>query len=191
MPLTTPDGFNLGTLCAIDTEPRELDPEQLAALSDLAAMVLGDACGRARGLPPSPRCRAVTVRASSLHRSAPSEALRDLNGVLLAEGDGNNHFCTVVVTRVRPVVGGAVVELAAGDALVLFTDGITEARRADGQLFGDERLQDLLAGCGGATADGMATAVVAAVRAFAHGRRHRPGGAAAPVAPAPTGDRPQ
>jgi serine phosphatase RsbU (regulator of sigma subunit) len=35
-------------------------------------------------------------------------------------------------------VGGPV-ELRAGDALVLYTDGITEARRPDGEMYGEER----------------------------------------------------
>jgi sigma-B regulation protein RsbU (phosphoserine phosphatase) len=33
-----------------------------------------------------------------------------------------------------------------GDMLALYTDGITEARRADGEMFGTERLNDLLCG---------------------------------------------
>lgn len=39
-PLITPDGFALGTLCAIDSEPRELDPEKIAALQALSRQVI-------------------------------------------------------------------------------------------------------------------------------------------------------
>ena len=40
MPLTTPEGFVLGTLCAIDTKPRQLSPAQLETLRALADQVL-------------------------------------------------------------------------------------------------------------------------------------------------------
>jgi sigma-B regulation protein RsbU (phosphoserine phosphatase) len=41
-PLQTHDGFNLGTLCVIDMEPRELTPEQTETLSDMAAIVMDE-----------------------------------------------------------------------------------------------------------------------------------------------------
>lgn len=40
VPLTTPEGHNLGTLCVLDVEPREITPDQLANLEDLAALTM-------------------------------------------------------------------------------------------------------------------------------------------------------
>jgi sigma-B regulation protein RsbU (phosphoserine phosphatase) len=41
-PLKTRDGFNLGTLCVIDREPRELGPDEARMLEDLAAIVVDE-----------------------------------------------------------------------------------------------------------------------------------------------------
>jgi two-component sensor histidine kinase len=40
VPLHTYDGFNLGTLCVIDQEPREVTTEQIEHLKDLASVVM-------------------------------------------------------------------------------------------------------------------------------------------------------
>ncbi|HKJ75299.1 MAG TPA: sensor domain-containing diguanylate cyclase [Alphaproteobacteria bacterium] len=39
-PLVTPEGFNIGSLCVIDTRPREMSPEDREALSDMAGVVV-------------------------------------------------------------------------------------------------------------------------------------------------------
>lgn len=42
VPLRTPDGYNLGTFCILDREPREFSDEDTSALEDLAALVMHD-----------------------------------------------------------------------------------------------------------------------------------------------------
>lgn len=42
VPLRTPDGYNLGTLCVIDREPREFTEDDARTLEDLAAIVMND-----------------------------------------------------------------------------------------------------------------------------------------------------
>jgi len=60
--------------------------------------------------------------------------------------------------------------LRAGDSLILFTDGVTEARsRVDRELFGEERLGEFVAGLGNLSAGRMADAILKAVRTFSHG----------------------
>ncbi|HEU0131146.1 MAG TPA: SpoIIE family protein phosphatase [Mycobacteriales bacterium] len=64
------------------------------------------------------------------------------------------------------------VGLGPGDALAFFTDGITEARGADGEMFADECLPTVLLEHAGRSADEIADAVLAALREFAPGRPH-------------------
>ena len=42
VPLRTPDGYNLGTFCILDREPREFTAEDTRTLQDLAAIVMND-----------------------------------------------------------------------------------------------------------------------------------------------------
>ncbi len=60
--------------------------------------------------------------------------------------------------------------LRRGDSLVLFTDGVTEARsQTDRNLYGDDRLHDVVAGLGDMPAGHMADAIQQAVLAFSGG----------------------
>jgi sigma-B regulation protein RsbU (phosphoserine phosphatase) len=45
------------------------------------------------------------------------------------------------------------VELASGDLLVFYTDGVTEAREARGAMYGEDRLRSVVASCAGTQAD--------------------------------------
>jgi len=42
IPLRTREGYNLGTLCFIDREPRTLNSQDFRTLEDLAAIVMND-----------------------------------------------------------------------------------------------------------------------------------------------------
>lgn len=62
------------------------------------------------------------------------------------------------------------VRLAAGDTLLLYTDGITEARSPAREFFGPERLEAALASFAGRDADTVADGILAEVSAFQDGR---------------------
>jgi serine phosphatase RsbU (regulator of sigma subunit) len=68
------------------------------------------------------------------------------------------RFEAVLEEHTRPIV--------AGDVIVLYTDGITEAMDADGELFGDAALARVVAGQHARDAAGIRERVVRDVRAF-------------------------
>ncbi len=61
------------------------------------------------------------------------------------------------------------VEVAAGDFLVFFTDGVTEARNSAGDFYGDERLQSLLESRAWRSAPELMQAIVDSVEQFSGG----------------------
>ena len=58
------------------------------------------------------------------------------------------------------------IQLYPGDKLLLFTDGVTEARNADGEEFGEQRLQDCLRSYHGRNAAELRTSILNEVTAF-------------------------
>jgi phosphoserine phosphatase RsbU/P len=58
-------------------------------------------------------------------------------------------------------------EIAPGDRLLLFSDGVTEAQDADGEEFGEERLLDLVRASNGRSAADLVAGVFEAIDAFA------------------------
>jgi PAS domain S-box-containing protein len=59
--------------------------------------------------------------------------------------------------------------LMPGEALVLYTDGVTEARSPDGDFFGEGRLRQLLRSCAGCNAETLARRIKGAVLDFQDG----------------------
>lgn len=293
VPLTTSEGFNLGTLCVLDTEPREVSEAEIQTLGDLAdlvvselelrlaaretvqaesqlrreaeqlavalqssllpptppaipgmelatryspgdrtvdvggdffdvfrlgpndwAIVVGDACGKGPKAAGVAALARWSVRAAAVHHFQPTDVLADLNTVLWTEGGAeDDRFCTVVFARLELDACGAWVTLASGghplpvlvraaglveergrpglpvgmfettstiddrvglgpgDALVFFTDGITESRGDSGEIYGEQRVQEVLAAAIGKGAEDLASALVADARAFSSAQR--------------------
>jgi serine phosphatase RsbU (regulator of sigma subunit) len=64
------------------------------------------------------------------------------------------------------------IRLSPGDALVLYTDGVVEARSPDGTFFGEERLAALLRSCTGLGAQAIAGRVESTVSDFQEDNLH-------------------
>jgi serine phosphatase RsbU (regulator of sigma subunit) len=77
---------------------------------------------------------------------------------------------TLLGADVEPALSDVVIELAPGDVVVLYTDGVTEVRAGRKELFGHRDLADVLARCAGLPADSIAQRVQDAVLAAAKGR---------------------
>jgi serine phosphatase RsbU (regulator of sigma subunit) len=73
---------------------------------------------------------------------------------------------TLLGVEAEPVLEPYQLELAAGDTLVLYTDGVVDARDASGDRFGETRLRDAVDAAAGGTAEAVAAAVDEAVAAF-------------------------
>ena len=89
---------------------------------------------------------------------------------VLVSGDEDARYVgapgTLVGVVDDPEVTPVAIALRPGDTLVLYTDGATEARAADGALFGDARLLEALSATGGA-GGGVGGDAKAAVQALA------------------------
>ena len=73
---------------------------------------------------------------------------------------------TLVGVEAEPVLEPVELALAAGDTLVLYTDGVVDARDAAGARFGEARLHEAVDAAAGGTAESVAAAVDEAVAAF-------------------------
>lgn len=162
---------------------------EAAALTALARYTIrADAEGRAPGEVLQRLNRAVLAQVGDLRfLTATCALLRAENGHvegLLARGGHPPSLilradgAVEIVVPTGPLIGvlptthfeERAFRLSAGDVLVLFSDGVTEARSPDGELFGVERLRAVLSPRAGAGADEIARAVDEAVMAFGTGR---------------------
>jgi hypothetical protein len=76
---------------------------------------------------------------------------------------------TLLGTDIEPQLYDVSVELAAGDVLLLYTDGVTEVRRGRREVFGLAQLTALLSSCAALPPDAVADRVEAAVLSASEG----------------------
>ena len=90
--------------------------------------------------------------------------------ILRADGsiEGASRVGTLIGVLPEPTLTDRSAHLAPGDVLLLYTDGITEARSPDG-VFGEERLRGLVATCVGMDAHAIADRIESAVLDFQEG----------------------
>ena len=114
-------------------------------------------------------------RADDARLRRPSAAARAARA--RAPSSRSGELGTLLGADVEPVLTDVDVELAPGDLVVLYTDGVTEVRAGREEIFGHRDLAALLARCGGLPADS-----VAAARPARRARR-RPAGGRATTSP--------
>lgn len=107
--------------------------------------------------------RGVLRHASAGH--PPALVRRAADGQVVAVG-GTGPLIASLASPDYPL---AQVPIATGDRVLLYTDGVVEAMRPDGTMFGEERLSALVAGAPGGP-EGLLSAIVDEVTAFT-GRR--------------------
>ena len=90
---------------------------------------------------------------------------RDATGAFETLGEPG----TILGIVERPMLTDVVVPLRAGDLVVLYTDGVTEARRHDGALFDDDRLHATIDDAADAGAQDVADRIVRAALDFQGG----------------------
>lgn len=71
-----------------------------------------------------------------------------------------------IAARFDQILKECTLPLRSGDVFVFYTDGISEAMNASADLFGDERLRDLVAEYGHLPVDALRARIVAEVEAF-------------------------
>ena len=65
--------------------------------------------------------------------------------------------------------GHGIMKLEAGQKIVLYTDGISEAVNMNNELYGEKRLSDILSDCDGRSPEGIANLLLLEIKTFAAG----------------------
>jgi serine phosphatase RsbU (regulator of sigma subunit) len=125
------------------------------------------------------RSQAGSVPPRDLVASMPGAINGPGGGGRCGNGGGGVAVAPTEATLVRLKTGGLVigampattyeqerVDLASGDLLLAYTDGITEALSLTGEEFGEQRLWEAVAASAHLPAAEMAEAIVASVRRF-------------------------
>lgn len=92
---------------------------------------------------------------------------------VLVHPDGSHEFLraggTIIGLGHRVPFEDGKVSVAPGDRLFLYTDGLVEFTAPDGECFGEERLAEVMASCGGQTVDATCDRVIDTVMEFGQG----------------------
>src|SRR5581483_3142894 len=133
------------------------------------AVVLGDVTGHGVDATADMAMAKFVFRSLAREHTEPGDFLAAANDVICSEiGSGKFISMSYVVIDGGQEYVEARAELPPGASLVLYTDGVVEARR-DGELYGDERLDALLAERRELPARALAEVIAADAREFAGG----------------------
>ncbi|GAC1656368.1 MAG: GAF domain-containing sensor histidine kinase [Candidatus Dormibacteraceae bacterium] len=143
-PLTTADGHNLGTICVMDTVPRDLTEEEVAILADLAGLVMAqldqrmsslhllesermrrEARRHAERMEEVERVKSEFLLLGSHELRAPLSVVR---GYISMISDGSLGEVPEAVLSVMPIISNKVVQI---DQLI--NQMLASARLEDGQ----------------------------------------------------------
>ncbi|WP_089705913.1 diguanylate cyclase domain-containing protein [Vreelandella arcis] len=135
IPLRTSQGLALGSLCAIDTQPRSISAAELAALEDLASILTDEIHLRERFLFEKKRREASQASLDALHLDLENQIerrTRELNLVIESAYDAyisiDDHYVVLDWNRAAGSMFGWSREEALGRPIqqLIFPDGVPE-----------------------------------------------------------------
>jgi signal transduction histidine kinase/DNA-binding NarL/FixJ family response regulator len=133
VPLTTPDGHNLGTLCVMGTEPREVTPAETSDLQDLAALVMHELEVRflaERALAVASTAFRIEAETLAVRTASATEASRVMAETLAAEtASAAEAFRVMAETLAAETAAAAKALRVTAQTLAVRTASATEASR--------------------------------------------------------------